>query len=115
MVNCREVMSLKFVTCASDLESADQFFSPVYVHQLFMNEKIIGYRDLEIRVFFSQPHLHCYIEIDYGEKLEETTTTDILGVFRKWIKAGFTVFSVSPPLSFVVQGLCPRSSIVVIH
>lgn len=92
-------MSLKFVTCASDLDSADQFFSPVYVHQLFINEKIIGYRDLAIRVFFSQPHLHCYIEIDYGEKLREPTTTDILGVFTKWIKAGFTWL--------VVQGLYP--------
>eukprot|EP01083_Nonionella_stella_P083443 230756_1 len=90
IVNARDVMSLKFVRNASDLDNLDGFFSPVYVHQLFTNEKIIGYRDLQIRVFFSQPALHCYIEIDYNEKLKHDDTTDIVQVFKKWMKAGFT-------------------------
>ena len=83
-------MSLKFVRKASDLDSMDGFFSPVYVHQIFNNEKIIGYKDLQIRVFFSQPALHCYIEIDFEEQLDFDETTDIVQEFTKWIKAGFT-------------------------
>eukprot|EP01084_Bolivina_argentea_P317151 549852_1 len=90
IVNARDVMSLKFVHSAADLDSLDGFFSPVYVHQLFTNEKIIGYKDLQIRVFFSQPSLHCYIEIEYNEKLKYDDTTDIIQVFSKWIQAGFT-------------------------
>ena len=90
VVNAREVISLNFVRNESEMYDMDSFFRPVYVHQLFQNEKIIGYKDLSIRLFFSQPALHCYIEIEYEEKLDHEDTTDIIAEFNKWIKAGFT-------------------------
>jgi len=90
IVNARDAMSIKFVRNASELESMDGFFRPVYVHQIFNNEKITGYKDLSIRLFFSQPSLHCYIEIEYTQKLRHDDTTDIVHEFKKWIKAGFT-------------------------
>ena len=121
-VSAKDVINLKFIKCAEDLEvesitalvlidpiyfnpnflaffvrynkqqSRSGFFRPVYTHQLFEKERILGYKDLRINIFFTQPHLYTYIDIEYSDKLNENEyeVSDIAGTFAKWLKGGFT-------------------------
>ena len=98
----RDVIRLRFVSCKQDMLTSDdsdsdadshehEFFAPVYTHQLFAKERIIGFKDLSIRIYFSQPHLYSYIEVDYSSKVESADECcDIMSVFRRWIRAGLT-------------------------
>ncbi|ETO25130.1 hypothetical protein RFI_12017 [Reticulomyxa filosa] len=83
---------IKFVYSADDLiehkESNEEFFRPVYTHQMFEEEEINGYENLRIILYISQPHLYTYVNIRYDRK--EEGCDDVLAILKEWMKGGFT-------------------------
>ena len=87
IAHAKECIHLKFIYKASQLNDNDGFFKPVYTHQIFEKEKINGYKNLSIKIYFSQPHLYTFLDITYDDKLPDAE--DLEETFKKWLKAGF--------------------------
>lgn len=61
-------------------------FAPTYTHQVFPNEKIVGYKDLQVNLFFTSHSLYLYVEIKFAEKSEHAT--DINACLARWVVGG---------------------------
>jgi len=67
---CRanDVINLKLVNFRNDLENSSKIFRPEFTHQIFPNEKIIGYKGLQINLYYSAGSLTSYLNIIFKEK-----------------------------------------------
>ncbi|KAL9651212.1 hypothetical protein ABK040_008283 [Willaertia magna] len=79
-----QAITFKIIRNENDLLTNDHFnddhqeykkpleFHPVMSHQLFEEEKIIGYTNLKINIYFTKS-LYCYLNITYDSKTEDAT------------------------------------------
>jgi len=83
--NCaNDCIHFKLVRTAADISDESKTFHPLYSHQLFDEEKILGYKKLKINMFFSATALNCYLDI-FFEEHNRAISTDIKGILMRKI------------------------------
>jgi histone acetyltransferase 1 len=65
-----EAIHLKLVRTAQDISNEDTTFYPTYTYQLFgEDEKIIGYKNLKIELYYVASTLYTYLRMSYDSKI----------------------------------------------
>ncbi|KAK7586005.1 hypothetical protein V9T40_003881 [Parthenolecanium corni] len=71
VADCNEVIHFKLVRSQDDIESEEVEFQPEMSHQVFgKTEKIFGYNDLKIDMYYTAGWLRTYINISFKEKID---------------------------------------------
>ena len=79
--NALKVVEFHFLT-----KSGEILFVPTFAHQFFGDdEKIVGYKDLQLKFYYSASSLKMYIDCKYTEKLAEASPPDLLACLREWM------------------------------
>ncbi|XP_059051730.1 histone acetyltransferase type B catalytic subunit [Achroia grisella] len=95
VVDGNEVLEFKLVRCIEDIENDDTSFGPEMCHQVFGdNEKIFGYTDLHIKLYYSAGSLQTYLGIEYTDKIEPSKSDgmkadDVEGALKKILAPGY--------------------------
>ncbi|XP_067934833.1 histone acetyltransferase type B catalytic subunit-like [Watersipora subatra] len=93
--DANEVVHLKLVREAKDLEDESVTFHPAMSHQVFgSSENIFGYKGLTVELYYSACRLSTYVNIKYDEMIKSedfdgVQPDDILRAISKHIPAGF--------------------------
>lgn len=70
VVDSNEALHFKLLRETKDLESEQNSFQPEMSHQVFgKTEKVFGYNDLKIELFYTAGWLRTYINMAYKEKI----------------------------------------------
>ncbi|XP_059607759.1 histone acetyltransferase type B catalytic subunit [Phlebotomus argentipes] len=88
-----EALEFKLVRDPTDLEDDSVSFHPVMAHQIFgENEKIFGYKDLKVKLYYTAGPLNIFLSIDYSHKLSfeehNITPDDITSLISEKLPAG---------------------------
>eukprot|EP01080_Neovahlkampfia_damariscottae_P000317 gene317-6731_t len=68
--NSNEAMNFKLISTIEDLDKNDISFHPTYTHQIFgEDERIVGFKNLKINIYFHASTLNTCIEQSYDEKI----------------------------------------------
>ncbi|CAF3649431.1 unnamed protein product [Rotaria sp. Silwood1] len=68
--SANEVISFKLIRSEKDLNNEENEFAPEFTHQIFgENERIFGYKNLNIDIYCLSSSLNFYLNIDYDEKI----------------------------------------------
>lgn len=85
----KDCINLKIVRTEDDLTNDETTFHPVYTHQLFDNEKIVGYRGLKIELYFNASDLFTYFHISY-EARHDSVYDDVQEKISSKLAPGWT-------------------------
>ncbi|UJR20315.1 hypothetical protein I4U23_023446 [Adineta vaga] len=94
--SANEVISFKFIRSEKDLENEEIDFAPEFTHQIFgENERIFGYKDLNIDVYCLSSSLNFYLNIEYDEKInpkkyQQFKADDIVKALNEWLPPSTT-------------------------
>ncbi|OWR50736.1 histone acetyltransferase type B catalytic subunit [Danaus plexippus] len=95
VVDGNEVLEIKLVRSADDIEDEQTTFGPEMCHQVFgENENIFGYTDLQIKLYYSAASLQTYLGISYSDKIDPKKTgglkaDDIEEALKKVLAPGY--------------------------
>ncbi|KAJ9589576.1 hypothetical protein L9F63_017214 [Diploptera punctata] len=95
LVSSNTAIDFKLLRQAEDVGDENCVFKPVMSHQVFgESENIFGYRDLQIKLYYSAGRLTTYFGIEYSEKvdpdkLEGYQPDDIYEKISKVLQPGF--------------------------
>ncbi|CAG9568008.1 unnamed protein product [Danaus chrysippus] len=95
VVDGNEVLEIKLVRSADDIEDDETTFGPEMCHQVFgENENIFGYTDLQIKLYYSAASLQTYLGISYTDKIDPKKTgglkaDDIEEALKKVLAPGY--------------------------
>ncbi|KAK4538396.1 hypothetical protein CDCA_CDCA17G4421 [Cyanidium caldarium] len=86
-VNAREALRLHWVHSAEDLDEDNQGYAPMFVHQLFADEQIRGYRSPRLRCYFASRTLKSFIRFDHDGEIEgaDGDRTDVARVIDQHV------------------------------
>jgi histone acetyltransferase 1 len=87
-VHANEILDLRMIHEEVELRHEFGTFRPVFTHQLFTDEEIIGYKKPSLTLYFTSGALYTYMKVDYEEKLPGAV--DIEQIVAKKLLAGFT-------------------------
>lgn len=116
LLDSNEAVEFKLVRHPEDLKDDDTTFKPDMSHQIFgENERIFGYRDLKVKLYFTAGRLTAYQNVDYKEKadpenFEGVEADDIPKILDEKLQIGFMtnldtfVASLSKESKFVPYG-----------
>eukprot|EP01083_Nonionella_stella_P022228 61495_1 len=90
VVRANDVINMKLVRTRADFDNPGNIFHPVFTHQIFMDEKIRGYLNLQINLYFAEASLITYLEITYDEKLDNPAAVDdVVGCLTKYLRSDY--------------------------
>ncbi|XP_045454646.1 histone acetyltransferase type B catalytic subunit [Melitaea cinxia] len=95
VVDGNEILEMKLVRTVEDLENDDTSFAPEMCHQVFgENENIFGYKDLQIKLYYTAGSLRTYLSITYSDKIDPKKSDglkadDIEGALKNVLAPGF--------------------------
>ncbi|XP_055694695.1 histone acetyltransferase type B catalytic subunit [Lutzomyia longipalpis] len=86
-------VEFKLVRDIGDLDDDSVSFHPVMAHQIFgENEKIFGYKDLKVKLYFTAGPLNIFLSVEYSHKLSfdehNITPDDITSLITEKLPAG---------------------------
>lgn len=74
VADSNEVIQFKLIRNASDIQDSSIAFKPLMSHQIFgSKEKIFGYKNLKISIYFSAAQLNPYLGITYSDKVNQNS------------------------------------------
>ena len=85
----KDCINLKIIHKEEDIYDNSIIFYPIYTHQLFDNEKIIGYKSLKIELYFNASDLFTYFHISY-EARHESIYDDVQEKIASKLAPGWT-------------------------
>ncbi|ESO94305.1 hypothetical protein LOTGIDRAFT_232538 [Lottia gigantea] len=69
-LNANDVIHFKLVRDENDVEDYDKSFKPDMTHQVFgEQESIFGYKDLEVKMYYTAAKLNTYLSMSYIDKV----------------------------------------------
>ncbi|CAF0846597.1 unnamed protein product [Rotaria sordida] len=89
--SANEVISFKLIQSEKDLNNEENEFAPEFTHQIFgENERIFGYKNLNIDIYCLSSSLNFYLNIDYDEKInpkkyQQFKADDLVESLNQWI------------------------------
>ncbi|XP_050354789.1 histone acetyltransferase type B catalytic subunit [Nymphalis io] len=95
VVDGNEVLEMKLVRSAADIENDDTSFGPEMCHQVFgENENIFGYTDLKIKLYYSAGSLKTYLGISYSDMIDPKKSgglkaDDVEGALKNVLAPGY--------------------------
>ncbi|XP_034249338.1 histone acetyltransferase type B catalytic subunit [Thrips palmi] len=97
LVDSNSALEFKLVRHADDLKDEKTTFRPEMSHQVFgENERIFGYRDLKVKLYYTAGRLNTYLGIDFKETADPddfdgVEPDDIMRIVAEKIPPGFMV------------------------
>ncbi|CAF3098383.1 unnamed protein product [Rotaria sp. Silwood2] len=94
--SANEVISFKLIRSEKDLNNEENEFSPEFTHQIFgENQRIFGYKNLNIDIYCLSSSLNFYLNIDYDEKInpkkyQQFKADDLIESLNQWISSSST-------------------------
>jgi histone acetyltransferase 1 len=58
------------VGSAAEFDDDSIAFHPVWTHNVYADEKIIGYKDLKVNLYYTAAATNAYLSVSYSEKRE---------------------------------------------
>ncbi|XP_050439962.1 histone acetyltransferase type B catalytic subunit [Adelges cooleyi] len=94
IVSSNSALELKLVRKAGDINDPKLSFYPDMTYQVFGNmEKIFGYKDLVVKMYYTACTLKLYIGIDYSSKVEpekfDVHPDDIMEKLKEYVSPEF--------------------------
>jgi len=95
IIDSNEALDIKLVRAPQDVEDESVAFKPEMSHQIFgENESIFGYKDLQIKLYYTAGRLNTYLGMEYKsqvdpKKFDGATADDVLGAIGPKLQPGF--------------------------
>lgn len=95
IIDSNEALDLKLVRDVADVGNDEATFKPEMSHQIFgENESIFGYKDLQIKLYYTAGKLNTYLGIKYSKqvdsrKFDGAEPDDVLGAISPKLQPGF--------------------------
>nr|CAG4634801.1 EOG090X06NC [Alona affinis] len=95
IIDSNEALNLKLVRTHQDVEDDESSFKPEMSHQIFgENESIFGYKDLQIKLYYTAGKLNTYLAMKYTKKVDPkkfdgATPDDVIGAIASKLQPGF--------------------------
>uniref|UniRef100_A0A8C4Q9X8 Histone acetyltransferase type B catalytic subunit n=1 Tax=Eptatretus burgeri TaxID=7764 RepID=A0A8C4Q9X8_EPTBU len=88
-----EAICLKLVRTAEDLVDEETTFKPEFSHQLFENETVFGYKELQIRLYYSACRLTTLLQVKFAstvaDRFKGIEQDDVEGKIKEFIPLGY--------------------------
>ncbi|XP_031786692.1 histone acetyltransferase type B catalytic subunit [Nasonia vitripennis] len=78
VISSNDALEFKFVRKVEDLDDDETTFKPEMSHQVFGDsETIFGYKDLQVKLYYTAGSLETYLGMTYSEKVNKLVCQDV--------------------------------------
>ncbi|XP_022914409.1 histone acetyltransferase type B catalytic subunit [Onthophagus taurus] len=88
--DANKIITIIFVKSPEDMDIKKERCKPKMTHQIFQKESIFGYNGLKVKLFYSCYTYHCYVEISYLDKWDDTywglKADNIIDCLSPWLR-----------------------------